>query len=132
MPTTNLLFKLLATEIQKGNEFQLSLGLSYLYEYVCALSQNRSNKIYLSSFESTYSRQPTKPSNSWIFVYMLPLKVPKLLIITEHFLYIMLTKFKTKHPPFMSLQRSRFNELKCWDHKMVVLLVIYVAETLML
>ena len=34
-----------------------SQGLAGLFKYVCALSQNRSNKIYLFSFENIITQQ---------------------------------------------------------------------------
>ena len=43
-----------ATDIQKDNEIQLSLRLMGLFEHVCSISQNRSNKIYLFSFFLKY------------------------------------------------------------------------------
>ena len=87
-------------------------GMNSSYHWVCRTYMNMSVhylKIEVTKYICPLLRVPIQNSppnqvhNSWIFVYMLPLKVPKLLIITEHFLYIMLTKFKTKHPPFMSL-----------------------------
>ena len=41
-----------------------SLGLVGLFEYVCALSQNWSNKIYLFSFENIQN-SPPNPAISW-------------------------------------------------------------------
>ena len=43
----------------KGNEIQLSLGLAGLFEYVCALFQNRSTtKIYLLSYQNIQNCPP--------------------------------------------------------------------------
>ena len=41
-----------------------SLGLMGLFEYVCALSQNRSNKIYLISFENIQNSM-SNPAILW-------------------------------------------------------------------
>ena len=41
-----------------------SHGLAGLFEYVCALSQNRSNKIYPFSFENIQN-SPPNPAMSW-------------------------------------------------------------------
>ena len=35
-------------------------GLAGLFEYVCALSQNKSNKIYLFSFENIQNSMPNQ------------------------------------------------------------------------
>ena len=37
-----------------------TLGLAGLFEYVCALSQNRSSKIYLLSFENIQNSMPNQ------------------------------------------------------------------------
>ena len=87
-------------------------GMNSSYHWVCRTYMNMSVhylKIELTKYICPLLRVPIQnsPPNQviagFLYILMLPLKVPKLLTITEHFLYIMLTKFKTKYPPFISL-----------------------------